>query len=375
MNIILEWIDVVIIVGICQGIFLTLTFQRIANTNRSANGILSILIVMATIMLIGRFVYFRYLNYWVFQWSFMVDAIVFLFGPLIYTYVRRLLFMDNERYRLSLMHFLPFIGMVAFAGFFIIKDTPEAYYNRYLHGNLGLYFQIISVSMIILNLYYVIKSYQLLRKFRALERNLFSFGQTLLQYIHLFLASVFLSLFLWAISLLNSMLFEGSIKFINYDSVWVAIPIFIYVIGYFSLKQPELFRIFRQQYNEEAKKERLTSEDAKLLQRKLDSLMINEKIFLQSDLTLSDVAKLLQTSTNNLSWLLNQVYQSTFYDFINKYRVEEFIQKVKNQEHLKHTILALSMDVGFNSKSTFNKAFKENMNDTPSNFIKKNLAA
>ena len=73
--------------------------------------------------------------------------------------------------------------------------------------------------------------------------------------------------------------------------------------------------------------------------------------------------------------MLNNTYQTTFYDFINGYRVMEFVKKVVNEEHIQHTILALSMDVGFNSKSTFNKAFKSKMNETPSNFIKKHRAA
>jgi AraC-like DNA-binding protein len=155
----------------------------------------------------------------------------------------------------------------------------------------------------------------------------------------------------------------------------VAIPVFIYVIGYFSLKQPELFRIKEETEKNTFKKKRLPEPEALLLQKKLDSLMVNEKIFLQNDLTLADVSEMLQTSTNNVSWLLNQVYKTTFYDFINRYRVHEFVKKVENKEHLKHTILALSMDVGFNSKSTFNKAFKETMRDTPSNYIKKHRAA
>jgi len=375
MNITLEWIDVIIFIGICQGVFLTLTLQRITNTNRTANNILSILIVMATVMLIGRFVYFRFLTYWVFQWSILVDAIVFLFGPLIYTYVRRLLFKDNETFRLPSMHFIPFLGMTAFALFHIIFSTPEEYYQFYLHGNLLLYFRIISILMIASNLFYVIKSYQLLRQFKASEKGLFSFGQSTLRYVNLFLLAVLASLILWVVSLMNSMIFNGSITYIGYDSIWVAIPVFIYVIGYFSLKQPELFRIAEERKVSASKKERLSPQESKILGDKLDSLMINEKIFLQSDLTLSDVALLLQTSNNNLSWLLNQVYQSTFYDFINKYRVAEFVDKINKREHLKHTILALSMDVGFNSKSTFNKAFKDTMNDTPSNYIKKYLAA
>lgn len=375
MNITFQWIDVIIFIGICQGIFLSLTLQRISNNNHKANRILSYLIALATVMLIGRFVYFRFLTEWVFQWSILVDSVVFLFGPLTYVYIKRLLFKDSNRFWLPKIHFLPFVGMVLFALFYIIKDTPEEYYQFFLNGNLLLYFRIISALMIILNTYYVVQSFQLLSVFKRAEKETFSFQQTPATYLNFFLFSVSACLLAWTISLFNSMVFQNSLPYIDYDSIWVAIPVFIYVIGYFSLKQPELFRISDEQPKNSFKKERLPEAEVLVLQQKLNSLMINEKIFLQSDLTLADVAEMLQTSTNNLSWLLNQVYKTTFYDFINQYRVKEFVKKVENHEHLKHTILALSMDVGFNSKSTFNKAFKDTMRDTPSNYIKKHRAA
>jgi AraC-like DNA-binding protein len=72
---------------------------------------------------------------------------------------------------------------------------------------------------------------------------------------------------------------------------------------------------------------------------------------------------------------LNNVYKTTIYEFINNFRIKEFVKNIADNKHLNHTILALSMDVGFNSKSTFNKAFKTVMKDTPSNFIKKRTAA
>ncbi|MEZ4777939.1 MAG: AraC family transcriptional regulator [Flavobacteriaceae bacterium] len=375
MNITFQWIDVIIFIGICQGIFLSLTLQRISNNNHKANRILSYLIALATVMLIGRFVYFRFLTEWVFQWSILVDSVVFLFGPLTYVYIKRLLFKDSNRFWLPKIHFLPFVGMVLFALFYIIKDTPEEYYQFFLNGNLLLYFRIISALMIILNTYYVVQSFQLLSVFKRAEKETFSFQQTPATYLNFFLFSVSACLLAWTISLFNSMVFQNSLPYIDYDSIWVAIPVFIYVIGYFSLKQPELFRISDEQPKNSFKKERLPEAEVLVLQQKLNSLMINEKIFLQSDLTLADVAEMLQTSTNNLSWLLNQVYKTTFYDFINQYRVKEFVKKVENHEHLKHTILALSMDVGFNSKSTFNKAFKDTMQETPSNYIKKHRAA
>tara|TARA_R110000772_G_scaffold73071_8_gene159151 strand:- start:1956 stop:3080 length:1125 start_codon:yes stop_codon:yes gene_type:complete len=369
-----QLIDIIIIIGICQGIFLAITLQRISNNNRQANRALSFLIILATLMLIGRFVYFRYLNYWVFQWSILVDAIVFLFGPLVYTYIKRLLFKGKGTYQMARYHFLPFLGMVIVALYLILFYSPLEYYGLFTDGNLLDIFHIIGAIMILFNIVYLVKSFVLLKQFRHDEKEVFSFEQTPVTYIKYFLYTISVCLGLWLVSYLNTVLLDHYFTYINYESVWVAIPVFIYVIGYFSLKQPELFRISEEQKIIQ-KKERLSEIESAVLKKRLDSLMTNERVFMENDLTLSDVAKQLKTSTNNISWVLNTVYDTTFYDFINGYRVKEFIQKVENNEHLNHTILALSMDSGFNSKSTFNKAFKILMKDTPSNFIKNHRAA
>lgn len=375
MDLTFKLIDLIIIVGICQGVFLSLTLQRISNNNFSANRILSYLILLATIMLIGRFVYFKYLTKWVFLWSFVVDALVFLFGPVIYTYIKRLLFKGNQNYRLPFVSFIPFFGMLLFALSFMILYNSEEYYELYIKDNLTFIFTIISIIMISFNLFFILKSFLLVQQFKNMEKDVFSFDQTPIKYLNLFLLSLSICVLAWLAAWLNTTFYDRYFSYVNYDSIWVAIPVFIYVIGYFSLKQPELFRIPIQKQNSTDKKDRLSPFEIELLKQKLDSLMINEKIFLESNLTLADVASTLETSPNNLSWLLNQVYKTTFYDFINRYRVKEFVRKIEGQEYLKHTILALSMDVGFNSKSTFNKAFKEAMNETPSNFIKKHRAA
>jgi len=369
-----QLIDIVIVIGICQGIFLSLTLQRISNNNRSANMMLSILLVLATVMLIGRFVYFRFLTDFVFQWSLFVDSIVFLFGPFLFLYIKRLLFKAETPYRLSIVHYIPFFLMVGVAGFYIVYYSPQEYYQLFVVSNLMLLFNILSLLMIAFNFIYLIKSYVLLKAYRLNERDTFSFDQTPLTYLHFFLLAFTACLLAWLFSFVNSVFLDTYFTFVNYESVWVAIPVFIYVIGYFSLKQPELFRIPLEPRAID-KRNRLTEIESRLLTEKLDSLMLNEKVFLQSNLTLKDVAETLRTSTNNISWLLNNVYKTTFYDFINSHRIKEFINKVENNEHLQHTILALSMDVGFNSKSTFNKAFKLTMNETPSNFIKSLTAA
>lgn len=366
-------IDIIIIIGICQGIFLTFTLQRISNNNHSANTILSKLILIATMMLIGRFIYFRYLNLTIFHWSILVDSLVFLFGPLFYIYIRRLLFKGNTSYLLPVYHAVPFLLLWTLSIFYLIHYSSEDFYQYFLNGNLKTIFNIISIVMIASNLYYLFRSYKLVKKYKKEEKQNFSFEQSPINFLNSFLISFLVCLVAWIISYINYSLLDRYFTYVNYESVWVAIPVLLYVIGYFSLKQPELFRIPLEVKISE-KKARLSALDSDLLKKKLDSLMLNEKVFLQHDLTLREVAKLLKTSTNNISWLLNSVYKTTFYDFINSHRIKEFVKEVENKKHLQNTILALSIDAGFNSKSTFNKAFKVVMKDTPSNYIK-NLPA
>jgi len=151
--------------------------------------------------------------------------------------------------------------------------------------------------------------------------------------------------------------------------MWGAISIFIFVVGYYSLKEPELFRMPFQKEKVKLSK-RLPQDEIISLGKKLDDLIKKEKIFLKPDLTLRDLAIRLNTSSHNVSWYLNTILRINFYDYINRNRVLEFLKRIEKEEHLNHTILAIAMEVGFNSKSTFNKAFKLEMNTTPSNYIK-----
>ncbi|QIE59653.1 helix-turn-helix transcriptional regulator [Rasiella rasia] len=374
MTISFELIDIIIFIGICQGIFLSLTLQRITNNNKRANTILSLLLIAATVMLLGRFIYSEYLNEWVFLLSMGVDSIIFLFGPLFLMYTSRLLFYERTKKTLPLIHYLPFASILLLFFILLVVHTPSSYWQAFEDGKLKVMFLVISGTALLLNSYYLIRSFLLLKEFKETEKKVFSFEQGPLRYLYAFHLAFALCLLVWWFSYLNWALFNTYFTYLGYDSVWIAISLCIYVIGYFSLKQPELFRIPVLEKVTQ-KRDRLSADEVRILDEKLNSLMSNERLFLENDLTLQQVALQLKTSTNNVSWLLNKVYRTTFYDYINGYRIKEFVERVKNKEHLQHTILALSMDVGFNSKSTFNKAFKQTMNDTPSNYIKKNTAA
>jgi len=102
---------------------------------------------------------------------------------------------------------------------------------------------------------------------------------------------------------------------------------------------------------------------------KLLAYMENQKPYLEPELTLSELAKQLNTNTSVLSKVINDGTGRNFNDFINSYRVQEVINKLKAGEHETQTLLGIAYDSGFNSKATFNRAFKKITGNTPKVFM------
>lgn len=110
--------------------------------------------------------------------------------------------------------------------------------------------------------------------------------------------------------------------------------------------------------------------DYDLWQLKLSELMDMEKPYLNPDLSLTELAKTLKTNTTILSAVINQRFGRNFNDFINAYRIEEFLKLSKQKDYKNLTLLAIAYDCGFNSKATFNRAFKKIKKRSPSELIK-----
>lgn len=99
--------------------------------------------------------------------------------------------------------------------------------------------------------------------------------------------------------------------------------------------------------------------------RKLDDYLAEHPAHLNPELKLGDLAKALGTNSSVLSRVINTSYQLNFNDFINARRCAAFLGKVKAGEHHQHTLLSLALDSGFNSKSTFNRAFRKHYGKSP----------
>lgn len=105
---------------------------------------------------------------------------------------------------------------------------------------------------------------------------------------------------------------------------------------------------------------------------KLLAYMEERKPHLETSLSLGELAGQLNTNTSVLSKVINDETGRNFNDFINSYRVQETLEKLKNGEHHSQTLLGIAYDCGFNSKATFNRAFKKVTGQSPKEWLGKN---
>lgn len=132
------------------------------------------------------------------------------------------------------------------------------------------------------------------------------------------------------------------------------------------MRNPELFT----RVNEKSSIANKAIENGAQLEEDIDALyqyMERHKPYLEESLTLQDLSTKTNIPAKRLSYLINQKIGKHFFDFINDYRIEDS-KKLLQESEL--TIQQIMYEVGFNSKSSFNTAFKKSTSQTPSGFRK-----
>jgi YesN/AraC family two-component response regulator len=129
------------------------------------------------------------------------------------------------------------------------------------------------------------------------------------------------------------------------------------------------FSIFKKVIDEEPVKKPLDEQIVNpQMAAEVDTAIRNKKTYMNPDITLDTLAESLAIMPRDLSMLINRHFGINFYEFVNRYRIEEAKQMLISEEFKKTTITDIYLAVGFNSKSVFYTFFKKFEGVTPSKY-------
>lgn len=300
----------------------------------------------------------------------------FLVFPFLYLYVLSLTDRDFRLKPIHLVHTLFFVaistlilmeyrskGIIALIMISRYNDTlfiRKEYYNfRLLH---------------ILQLYvYIFLCFRRLAFHRKMIRDvLSSLNDVSLRWLRVFLYLLSIWGFLGIMTLViyNNNFARYPLSYIIFYTVFLCIMTYAFLrsLSQRSIEFPRL-----AQNEKKYERNPLSQEESERHLKRLIAYMEEKQPFLNPDITINDLSSATKISSHTISQVLNTRLNQNFYDFINSYRVKESIRLLENPSLRHKTIIEILFESGFNSKSTFNTAFKKHTGMTPSDFKHKRL--
>lgn len=367
-----------------SGVFLAffLAFLLITKRNKSAADLL----LSAWLLAIGLNLAGHYMlltNQYTLYPSFVFFgfSLPLVYGPFLYLYIKRQTSPKPFSWK-YLLHFVPLILCnLLFLSFYMapFAERVEIFKHHGREFETEMFLKLYSIYLS--GIVYVVLSFSALYRFR---RNMVQqFSNT--EKINF---NWLLYLIIWIAVIWGLVLFTEQV-----NVIYGAVTIFILWLGYFGIKQVQVFNqsasvlvgspvnsdlIFENNNEEEAivltekkyQKSSLTEENIDDIHARLINLLNREKPFINPNLTLNELATMLNAHPNYLSQVINSKEGKNFYELINEKRIEEFLNRISQPESRQYTLLSIAFECGFNSKTSFNRNFKKYTGVTPSEYQK-----
>lgn len=320
---------------------------------------------------------------------------LFFLGPLMYFYSRRLLNPGFRFQKKSLLHFVP--GLV-----YLIATLYMWIYDKFLLGKAYYYAdgmdkdfdQWYQITGLVAMVVYFVLSIHYYNTYKSLLFQVVSNAEQLsFKWIKNFL-------YAFLVMLVLPVVFDVAAYFYpeleSYTGNWWFFLCFSLVMYYIALSgygnametkmrfttsgfesQPILLLTQNQTDDEQAVTIDIAYEDVAsepsvevmAWKQKIDTLIQTEKLYENPELSLSDISKKLQTNPSVVSKAINQGFRLNFNDCINHYRVQAVKSRLVDNAQHKQTLLGIAYDCGFNSKATFNRAFKKSTGLSPKDYL------
>lgn len=292
-----------------------------------------------------------------------------LFGAIFYFYVRNLVTGTRISIR-DTHHFLPFVlVLLVFGGFMVLPLDKKTFAFRHhqLSGyqDFAPFFDYCLTALMIIYGFVIYNRY--IKSYDKQDVNL---------RIWLKLTNSVFLLFALSFVIYITLLYFGLLtKELDYFITYMMV-LFVGIVSYFCVIQPEVFNgrpIDRAIPFVKYETSGLSPSFAKELKAQLTELMENNRPFLNPELKLNDLAKMLDISRHHASQLINEQFNMSFYELINSYRVEE--AKIRLRRDKNQSVENIAHECGFNNKVSFYKSFKKLEEITPAEYRNHYLAS
>ena len=367
------------LLGVAQALLLASVLLSVKRGNRTANRLLAAFVIVIAIGVGGAtlasdqfiLLYPHLLK--------IQDPFYFLGAPLLFLYVRTLITRRARSGKKDLLHFVPFALCLLYLTPFYFQSGAAKLFSVRSHFNFWQRWSYVrSATLIVQFIIYLALTASLLAAYtRRLKRQISPADKSVLFQVRFLLASLTA---LWVIGILKFLLTSINPAYNDIAAVDLLVPaslsVFVYAMGYIALIKPEVVTGINDSPPPPKKYEQstLTLERRDAYLKRLLDLMEKGRPYTDGGVTLQKLAKTLAISPHHLSQIINEQLNQNFFDFINYHRIEEAKRMLVDPARPHYSILAISEDVGFNSKSAFNAAFKKHTDMTPSEFRKANAA-
>ncbi len=353
--------------GFMQSLFLLFIYSFSKKNRKNINGYIAFLVFALLIGLSGRVLYISEVFGKNFRLIAFSEFATLLFGTTVYLFTRSSL-LKKSFSRYELVHYVPSVFYMLFIAVYFMIPSDAIISERMRSGELTRVIFLCHAIGLLVNITYWGLSLQEFLRFKETLKNEVSYTVKM-KFFFNFIIAIGGCLLVWVtvycISLFGFDMLERNAR----HFIWLSIAFIVLVIAYYGMISPDIFRIKSFEAVQKYAQSKLTTADLNKLKTELDILMEEKKPYLNNKLLKAELAEMLGVSNPELARLLNENIGMNFFEYVNYYRIREFVELAKNEKAKNLTFFGLAQEAGFNSKTTFNKSFKKLMGTSPSAYF------
>lgn len=366
--------EVVLLIGITQGFFISILIWINKRDNYSK-------LLLSAILIVFNFLCFKMLLHTTGLWQtsffrYFPSSVELLIQPLIWCYVKALIYQNFKIRKNQILHFQPFILFFSYSLFvYFSTQQTNVLSEKDLIAN-SLNFNKIKgiedILSVLSSVIYMVFGLKMLISYQKwLHNNTSNADFYTYKWLKIIIPIfILLILILAAITGFESLFGVEKSNFIYWQLFFVYIAFIVYFLGFkgYSLNTMQATVPSSMALNTEIP---IQSEESERVKAIILYEFEQNKVFLDPDLNIQKLSDLIKINQNTVSQVINQSFKKSFRSFVNGYRIAEMKTKFEDPSAIKYTIIGLAFEAGFNSEASFYRIFKTAEGVSPKTYFEK----